>query len=183
MEKDHILAGCGHLFGKWGFHGVTMDDISRHLGVSKKTLYKVYTDKDAMVTDFVKLSVEKSRLDLKSRMTREETEIKRLSIFNGFIVNRALEAGPMFFYDIRKYYPAAYKLIKRYKHELIIMLNDLFVKGQQTGIYRNFDTMLLAELRINVLEWDIMEADQTVESLESRQNQLFDLILNGLKKS
>ena len=182
MEKDHIQTGCRHLFGKWGVHRVTMDDVSKHLGISKKTLYKVYTNKDAIVTDFVKHLVEESRLELKSRIVRGQTEIMRLSIFNWFIVKQALRLGAILFYDIRKYHPSAYELLKQYKHELILFLNDLLVEGQNAGIFRsNIDTMLSAELRINVLEWDIMETNHTVGAIKSKQNQLFDLILNGLQ--
>lgn len=182
MEKGNILTGCRQLFGKWGVHRVTMDDVARHLGISKKTLYKVYTNKDAIVTDFVSRLVEESRLELKRQMVPGQALTIRLSIFNGFIVNQALALGAVLVYDIRKYHPAAYQLIKQHKHDLIIFLNDLLVEGQRSGIFRsNINPMLSAEWRINVLEWDVMEANHNLASIESKQSQFFDLILHGLQ--
>jgi AcrR family transcriptional regulator len=182
MEKGHILKGCAHLFGKWGVHSVTMDDIARHLGVSKKTLYKIYDNKDAIVTDFVRSVADESRLELKTQMTPGQTFTTQFSIFNWFIVTQALALGTTLLYDIRKYHPSAYQLIKQYKHEMIVFLNDLLVEGQRTGMVRsNIDPMVSAELRINVLEWDMMEANHNRASIRSKQNQFFDLILNGLQ--
>jgi AcrR family transcriptional regulator len=182
MDKGHILKSCIHLFGKWGVHGVTMDDVARHLGIAKKTLYKIYTNKDAIVTDFVRRLVEENRLELKDQMVLGQTLTNRLLIFNRFIVNQALAWGAVLFYDIRKYHPSAYQLVKQYKHELIIFLNDLLVEGQRSGIFRsNIDPMLAAEVRIDVLEWNIMQANHNTQSIKSKQSQFFDLILNGLQ--
>jgi len=90
--------------------------------------------------------------------------------------------GAVLLYDIRKYYPSAYQLVKQHKHEIIVYLNDLLVEGQRSGTFRsNIDPMLSAELRINVLEWDIMEADHDTIPIKFKQSQFLDLMLNGLK--
>lgn len=176
------MKGCTQLFGKWGVHSVTMDDVARHLGISKKTLYKTYDNKDAIVTDFVRRLVEESRSELKTQMSLGQTLIIQLSIFNWFIINQALALGAVLLHDIRKYHPSAYQLVKQYKHDMIIFLNDLLIEGQRAGIFRsNIDPMLSAELRINILEWDIMETNHSRASIKSKQIQFFDLILNGLQ--
>ncbi|UII31156.1 TetR/AcrR family transcriptional regulator [Fulvivirga ulvae] len=184
MEKDRILAGCRRLFEKWGVHRVTMDEVSKHLGISKKTLYKVYVNKDAIVSDFVKHLIEESRLELRRRTADSHTEIMRLSIFNWFIIEQALTLGAILFYDIRKYHPAAFNLIKNYKHELTHILNNLLEEGQRAGMFRSeINTMLFAELRINILKWDVMEAKTNVRTIAAKQKQLTDLILHGLQVS
>jgi len=161
-----------------------MDDLSRHLGISKKTLYKVYTTKDAIVTDFIKTLIAESRSELNHKVVNGQTEIMRLSIFNWFIVNQALTLGAVVLYDIRKYYPSAYQLLKQYKLELILILNALLVDGQNAGIFRSdIDTMLTAELRIDVLEWDIRDTTPAVRSIASKQKQFFDLFLRGLQQA
>lgn len=181
MEKGRIVEVCRHLFGKWGVHRVTMDDVAGHLGVSKKTLYKAYDNKDAIVVDVVRQVVEESRLELKRQKACGRTLAARFSIFNEFIVNQALALGAVLLYDIRKYYPSAYQLVKQHKHEMIVYLNDLLVEGQRSGTFRsNIDPMLSAELRINVLEWDIMEAARDTMPIKFKQSQFLDLMLNGL---
>jgi AcrR family transcriptional regulator len=42
---QQLLTGTVHLFMRFGIKSMTMDDISRQLGVSKKTLYLYVSDK------------------------------------------------------------------------------------------------------------------------------------------
>ncbi len=48
--KDRIIAGAEELFLKYGIRSVSMDDVARHLSMSKKTLYQYFSDKDEIVT-------------------------------------------------------------------------------------------------------------------------------------
>ncbi|HXC06919.1 MAG TPA: TetR/AcrR family transcriptional regulator, partial [Bacteroidia bacterium] len=47
--KERILKGAEELFFRYGIKSVTMDDIARHLGISKKTIYQSFGDKDEVV--------------------------------------------------------------------------------------------------------------------------------------
>ncbi|MFN9581658.1 MAG: TetR/AcrR family transcriptional regulator, partial [Bacteroidota bacterium] len=47
--KNKILSESQQLFLRYGFKSITMDDISRELGISKKTLYQFFTDKNELV--------------------------------------------------------------------------------------------------------------------------------------
>ena len=182
MEKADILAGCKYLFGKWGVHRVNMDEVSNHFGISKKTLYKIYDNKDAIVMDYVKYLIDESRKELKRRMDEAGTEVIMVSVFNWFIVEQSLTLGVVLFYEIKKYHPSAFDLLKKYKYELINFLNDLLKDGQRMGIFRSeIDTLVFAKLRIDLLEWEIMEAKTSAGNIASNQKLLFDLMLNGLK--
>ncbi len=48
--RDKILKGAEGLFTKYGVRSISLDDIARHLSVSKKTLYQHFTDKEDIVT-------------------------------------------------------------------------------------------------------------------------------------
>ncbi len=50
QTKDKILKGAADLFTRYGIRSISMDDIARHLSVSKKTLYQHFVDKDELVT-------------------------------------------------------------------------------------------------------------------------------------
>ena len=43
--KEKILKGATELFFRLGVKSITMDDIARELGISKKTLYQHFEDK------------------------------------------------------------------------------------------------------------------------------------------
>ena len=47
--KEYIVEEADKLFCQYGFKSVTMDDIAKHLGMSKKTIYQHFSDKDELV--------------------------------------------------------------------------------------------------------------------------------------
>jgi len=47
--KDKIISESIELFLKYGVKSVTMDDIAKHLGMSKKTIYQHFKDKEEMI--------------------------------------------------------------------------------------------------------------------------------------
>ena len=49
--KERIQQKAGELFRRYGIRSVTMDEIATQLGISKKTIYQFYSDKDALVKD------------------------------------------------------------------------------------------------------------------------------------
>ena len=47
--QERILEGAATLFKAYGIKSVTMDQLANHLGMSKRTLYEVFSDKDALL--------------------------------------------------------------------------------------------------------------------------------------
>ena len=66
--KGRILKTAVELFTKFGFRSISMDDISHQLGMSKKTLYQYFADKDEIVT-----------LVIQAHLTQEKEMLKRAS--------------------------------------------------------------------------------------------------------
>ncbi len=54
VQIERIIQGGEELFLKAGIRSVTMDDIARHLGMSKKTIYQFFSDKNELVMALVK---------------------------------------------------------------------------------------------------------------------------------
>ena len=59
--KEKLLKGADELFMKYGLRSVSMDDIARHLGVSKKTIYQHFADKDEVVVSVAKSLMAKQK--------------------------------------------------------------------------------------------------------------------------
>jgi len=47
--QERIRQKADELFRRYGIRSVTMDEIATQLGMSKKTIYQYYTDKDQLV--------------------------------------------------------------------------------------------------------------------------------------
>ncbi len=138
MELDEIIKGTGLLFRKFGIKSVTMDDISRQLGISKKTLYQFVSDKNELVTkvlDMEMKSMESCFFDAAS--IHKENAIEQLINVSRHVRQIMNTRNPSSEYDLNKYYPELYKSFNEFRNKLMYssVLKNL-IKGKEEGIYR-----------------------------------------------
>ena len=136
--EGKILEKSVDMFLNFGFKSVTMDDIASEMAISKKTLYKFYTNKAALVdaaTVSVQESIDRAVLFIKSKnynAIEEEFTVK--AAFNEMFKNT--KNSPMF--QLKKYYPETYeKLIERQIRIFRDCNLDNLTKGIAQGFYRS----------------------------------------------
>ena len=56
--REKIIIAAGELFAKDGIRSVTMDDIAASFGISKRTLYELFSDKEALLIDCIRMEME-----------------------------------------------------------------------------------------------------------------------------
>src|SRR5579863_3806793 len=117
--KDRILEKAGDLFMRYGIRSITMDEIAAQLGISKKTIYQFFTDKDEMVAAVIDLEVAKNELEC-MQFRKESTDAVQ-QIFLGIeSMEELLQAmNPQILYDLEKHHPRAYKKIRDYKYQFL----------------------------------------------------------------
>lgn len=135
--KETILKKAGVVFLKYGFKSVTMDDIASELGISKKTIYKFYKNKEELVDEAACYFHENIHNTINNicamgyNAIQENYEIKKT--FKDMFKNS--DDSPM--YQLEKYYPNTYKKIiyKEFSVFKECITNNL-LKGIQENIYR-----------------------------------------------
>ena len=102
--KERIIEGAAELFKVYGIRAVTMDSLASHLGISKRTIYEVFKDKDELLTDVLKLMSEKQR-ELVIKVLNE-TDNSIAAIFKLLEINMIhfQDMSPAFQADLRKYH-------------------------------------------------------------------------------
>ena len=75
-KELELIASVAQLFMRLGIKSLTMDEIARQLGVSKKTLYKYASDKKELVSKAVQLAIDEEE-SLLSEMHEAEWECNR----------------------------------------------------------------------------------------------------------
>lgn len=152
--KDRILKGAEELFFKYGIKSITMDDIAKHLGISKKTIYQFYSDKNEVVETLM-LSLTK----------RNECEFQKIADQSANVIEEVFEMmkhmgtlfsqmNPNLFYDLQKYHPNSWKSFKQFKEECIErMVEDSVKRGIAQGFVRSdINTKIIARLRMEEVE-------------------------------
>lgn len=136
--KDRILTKAAELYIRYGIRSITMDEIATQLGISKKTIYQFFTDKDDLVSAVIGREVHKNELEC--AQYRDEA---RDAVHEVFLAVEDLElmlkyTNPLMLYDLEKYHPRAFQEIKGYKYQFLYeSLLDNLRRGIDEGVYRS----------------------------------------------
>ncbi len=182
--KQKIINKSDNLFRTYGLRGVTMDNISSELGMSKKTIYKYFHDKESIATEsinfyFSGLLSEINRLN-KTCKNSIEYSIK-LSRFFRSTIN---DINPLYVKDVKKYYPTLDNIINEYKNKIFIKgLSDNILRGKKEGYIRDeVDEIILSKLRIEEMEIAFDQDLFPFQEYDFRKVQLqfFDHFMRGI---
>jgi TetR/AcrR family transcriptional regulator, biofilm operon repressor len=135
--KDKIIAKATEMFLKLGFKSVTMDDIACEMCISKKTIYKFFSNKEALVEEATEIVHEKIHgviddiISKDFNAIQENFEIRRL--FKEMF--QTSDTSPV--YQLKRHYPEIYnKLMENEIQDCTEMFSKNINKGIQEGLYR-----------------------------------------------
>lgn len=152
--KDRILKGAEELFFKYGIKSVTMDDIARHLGISKKTIYQFYSDKNEMVETLVVQKTKNNECEFKEISENSANVVEEVFEMMKHLALMFSQMNPNLFYDMQKYHPNSWKLFKQFKENTIErMVEESVKRGIDQGLVRaDINTKIIARLRMEEVE-------------------------------
>ena len=137
MMKDKIINKAKEMFLRLGFKSITMDDIACEMCISKKTIYKYFSDKDVLIEESVELVHKEVHETIDKIVSKnfnaieENFEIKRM--FREMF--RSAESSPI--YQLKKHYPEVYaKALSTQIEVCETCFRDNILKGINEGLYR-----------------------------------------------
>ncbi len=154
IKESKIVDSATGVFMKYGIKSVNMDDMARHLGMSKKTLYLYVKDKEDLV-----------RKSVACFCTKEDNEIREICHMGLNAIDESLEimkwvlsvlqnVPPSVNYDLEKYHPEVARAMKENRHRAIYDCMRLNLKkGQREGLYRkDFNADVIAKVYISRID-------------------------------
>ena len=153
-QKVRIIEGGEELFLKAGIKSVTMDDIARHLGMSKKTIYQFFKDKNELVTALVKKKLKEDEEEMIEYINKSSNVIEEMINMTKCSEDMFSRINPIVIHDMQKYHPDAWKVFQQFKNEVLIStLEELLTKGIKQGYIRpEIDVKIIARMRVNTVE-------------------------------
>lgn len=152
--KDRILNEAEALFCQYGVKSITMDDIARHLGISKKTIYMHFEDKNQLV----KMQM-KNMMDQNQCIMNVNSQIAENCIHEVFLAVTHLRVllskmNPALFYDLQKYHPSAWQEFKDFRDKYLLnCIQENLKKGITDGYYRKeINTTILSRMRVQQID-------------------------------
>jgi AcrR family transcriptional regulator len=137
-ESVKILQGAASLFMRIGIKSVSMDDIARELGVSKKTIYKHFSDKKYLVLKVLEADILQETAACNKCYSIEGNAVQKMIDISRHISHRHKDLNPTVIFDVQKYYPSAWAKMEEYQNVFISSIIIQNIKeGQNEGLYRN----------------------------------------------
>ncbi|MEO6685197.1 MAG: TetR/AcrR family transcriptional regulator [Dyadobacter sp.] len=159
--RERIIKEAYKLFWRYGIKSVTMDDIAKDLGISKRTIYQHFPDKEAIVILVVTQELEMQKCQMDKMEEDKLNPIAQMILGADYMRVSLAHMNPVVFHDLKKYHPLAWDLFHQYKHEYIIKgIRENLVEGVEAGLYRKeINVDMLSILRI---EQVLMAFDPTI---------------------
>jgi len=134
---ERIKQQAHELFMQYGFRSVSMDDIANKLGMSKKTIYQFYADKDelamAVVSETILQNQENCNLDRKA----SENAVHEIFLAIDMVVEMLSQMNPSLLFEMQKYHPQAFAKFQKHKNEFLYsVVKENIVRGIKEELYR-----------------------------------------------
>ncbi len=137
-QQLEMIGRAGEVFMRYGIKSVTMDDLARELGISKKTLYKYFRDKNDLVISIIRLKLEMDKMACIQCMQDGNNAIDQLFNMSQFVLEHLSKINPSVFFDLKKYHPEAWKLMNEHKWDFILnSFKENLERGVSQSLYRD----------------------------------------------
>jgi len=150
---ERILLKARDLMLQSGLRQVTMDDLAQELGISKKTIYQYYKDKDDLVKAVVNLELKNHETICNSCGSNAENAIHEMFLLMENMKAMTQTMNPNAMMELDKHFPSAFEIIKNHKDEFLFsLIKQNLMKGIEEGFYRNdLDIDILSKFRLETV--------------------------------
>ena len=181
-NRERIIEGAAELFKTYGIKSMTMDSLASNLGMSKRTIYEVFSDKDELLMGVLKWMARKQKGLIKRVLDESENSI--VAIFKMLEINRDnfQDMSPAFLADLKKYHHDVL-MKKNDKSEMPDYRNNkqLIENGIKEKLFRKDINPDLANLCLYNLGRSVMDNDLYPYELFSRRDVVRNVFINYLR--
>lgn len=148
--QEKLLKEIGEMFMTYGVRSISMDDISRHMGISKKTLYQHFKDKNELVEKVTEHVIEGRQTEYEEVTKEASNAIEELFLMSKCLRSHLANLNPSLIFDLKKFHMKAWNLFLDYEHITVYeSMKDNLRRGKEEGFFRvGININVLAKLRV-----------------------------------
>lgn len=148
--QERILDTAFGLFRQYGTRSITMDDIATRMGISKKTLYAHFVDKDDMVVHAINRFLEVLQEEEQAIRERSANAIEELFESMNMMDEKLRNMNPVIMLDLQKFHSKAFLAFQEYRNNsLRTRIRANLERGIAEGLYRkDLEVGVLTQFRI-----------------------------------
>lgn len=149
--QEIILTKSFELFKRYGIRSVTMDEIAVQCGMSKKTVYQTFADKDSLVSSIMQRQIATSEEKCTLAQKHAENAIHEIFLSLDWVHEMFDGVNPALLFDLRKYHSTVFRMLEDHKKKFLTdIFRKNFERGIDEGLYRlDIKIDILVPLRIH----------------------------------
>jgi AcrR family transcriptional regulator len=181
--RERIIEEATSLFIRRGCKSLTMDDIANAMGISKRTIYENFADKEDLITQGLFRFFEEGQRGVNAILDSADNVID--VIFTQMQCNSEslMKVKYDFFDEIRRYFPGVYKkTVETFRKESLKNLKKILYKGQRDGVFRkDINVEMCAQLMQELIRLTLLhEAFVQVENKTELMRVFMDTFTRGM---
>ncbi len=182
--KDKILETALGLFYKFGIKAITMDDIAKEMGISKKTIYRFFKEKDDIVSVLCEMQMANYQKDLIEIKQQSKDPVHEMILTSQHLEKVFSAINPVFFHDLHKQYHQALQLFTKFKKEQVLCnIQQNIKEGIEQGLYRaDLELTFIAQYRLAQMDIIMTGNGFNFEnmSLTKAHQMVLDIFMHGI---
>lgn len=183
LEKDKIIKFAQQKFFTEGFYKTTMDEISRELQMSKKTIYKYFPSKEKLVEEITDEMLNNANCEIEAIIdSPDSVVIKLVKMLNRYMTNVS-RFSERWYRDLQVHTPHIWKRIEILREEKIVRgSKKLIEQGKREKLIEHYPAEIIIASFISTIR-TIMNPDFILANRFSMQQAFkftFELLLNGI---
>ncbi len=117
--KQRIKQAAHNLVMQYGIRSVSMDDIAAYLGMSKKTIYQYFNDKDELVEAVVDDIIDTNQCVCNDDREKADNAVHEIFLVMEMMAEMFKTMNPSILFDMQKYHPAAFVKFQKHRNDYI----------------------------------------------------------------
>lgn len=135
MLKEQILQKAEAGFARLGIKAVNMDSLASGLRISKKTVYRYFSSKEALLAECLKRSIIRNKAQILHEAGKTSSALEAILVINRTVVRQSLALCPAFHEEVKRHVCLQEVIVQNY---ITFIRNESlkhFTRGQEEGLF------------------------------------------------
>ncbi|MFN0200596.1 MAG: TetR/AcrR family transcriptional regulator [Bacteroidia bacterium] len=172
--RTRIVMTTTKMVKKYGIRNVSMDDVAKEVGISKRTLYQFFADKAALLLATVETHQKEEETTIKTLMNTSSNALEAYLKVIQYVSGLLKEVSPLLLFELRKYYPQIWQEMRKSEDAIQIpAIMENLNRGIEEGIFRkDIHVEIVARLRMGMMEISVNEELYPAEKFDFKTLQM-----------
>jgi TetR/AcrR family transcriptional regulator, cholesterol catabolism regulator len=182
--KERIKQKADELFKRYGIRSITMDEIANQLGISKKTIYQSFSDKDELVDEVITDLLRYNKERCNNARSRALNAIQEVFLSMEMLDEMFENMNPVILHDLERNHPQTFKKFQHHKYfYLSEVVKQNIEKGKSEELFRaDINTEVAAKARLETMMFPFNQEifPKSKFNLVELEKQLIEYYLFGM---